>query len=79
MEEKDYSPLSKEDYERLISIMVRVTSHLPEAEAPFIWNMFNDIRKANEPQPCTCGSSGAHWGRAIAELRLWLRSKGEMF
>ena len=77
--DKDYSPLKKEDYEKLITILEKVTSHLPEHDAPFIWNMFNDIRNAREPQPCTCASSGAHWGRAISELRLWLRGKGENF
>lgn len=78
MEDK-FKPLSEEDYNKLIDILKNVTSHLPEGHAPFVWNMFNDIRGAREPQPCTCASSGAHWGRAISELRLWLRSKGETF
>jgi hypothetical protein len=80
MEEvKDYKPFSEEEYKKLIDILSNVTSHLPEAHAPFIWNAFNGIRNATEPQPCTCASSGAHWGRAIGELRLWLRARGENF
>ena len=77
--ENKWAPLSEENVNRLKEVLSRVSSHLPEAEAPFIWNMFNDIRNAREPQPCTCASSGAHWGRAISELRLWMRQRGENF
>lgn len=79
MEENKYHPLSQEDVDKLRSILEKITSHLPEGDAPFIWNVFNAIRDAREPQPCTCASSGAHWGRAISELRLWMRARGENF
>ena len=78
MEDK-YKPLSEEQVTKLRAVLEKVTSHLPEAEAPFIWQMFNAVRDAREPQPCTCASSGAHWGRAISELRLWMRERGENF
>lgn len=79
VDDSKYKPFSKDDYQRLVSVLNRVSSHLPEAEAPFIWNAFNAVRDAREPQPCTCASSGAHWGRAVSELRLWLRNRGENF
>ena len=79
MEDNKYAPLSEEQITKLRAVLEKVTSHLPEAEAPFIWQMFNAVRDAREPQPCTCASSGAHWGRAISELRLWMRERGENF
>jgi len=79
MEENKYHPLSIEEVDRLREILKKITSHLPEGDAPFIWNVFNGVRDAREPQPCTCASSGSLWGKAIAHLRLWMRERGENF
>jgi len=78
MEDK-FVPIGEENYNKLVSIISKVTSHLPEGDAPFIWNVYNATRGVNERQPCTCGSSGRYWGEAIAHLRLWLRERGENF
>lgn len=73
--ENRYAPLSEENVQKLREVLERVTSHLPEAEAPFIWNMYNDTRGTNERQPCTCGSAGRYWGEAVTHLRSWLKEK----
>ena len=73
--ESHYAPLNLEEFKNLKGILDSITSHMPEQHAPLIWSTFNLIRNAQEPRPCTCGSSGAHWGRAIGELRTWVKSK----
>jgi len=73
--ESRYAPLNLEEFQTLKGILDSITSHMPEQHAPYIWSSFNKIRGAQEPQPCTCASSGGHWGRAIGELRTWVKSK----
>ena len=77
--ENKFAPISEEEYNRLVSVISKVASHLPEHDAPFIWNVYNATRGVNERQPCTCASSGRYWGEAVAHLRLWLRERGENF
>jgi hypothetical protein len=71
-----YHPLSIEDYEKVKGIVEKITSHMPEEHASFIWNIYNAIRGMNEKQPCTCGSSGRYWGDAIAAIRLFIKDRG---
>jgi hypothetical protein len=71
----NYEPIGEENFNKLVGILDKITSHLPEHDAPFIWNMYNDTRGMNERQPCTCGSSGNMWGGAIQHLRAWVKEK----
>ena len=48
---------------------------MPEDKAPYVWNTFNHLRGENEPRPCTCASSGAHWKRAIDFLFNWVKER----
>ena len=73
--ENKYAPLSEENVIKLKDILSKVSSHLPEHDAPFIWNMYNDTRGTNERQPCTCGSAGKYWGEAVQHLRSWLKER----
>ena len=73
--ENKYAPLSEEDYNKLVTIISKITSHLPEHDAPLIWNVYNATRGVNERQPCTCGSSGRYWGEAIAAIRLFIKDR----
>jgi hypothetical protein len=72
------SPLTREEFEQVKDVVSRVVDRLPEHDAPFIWTIFNKLRNATEPQPCTCASSGAHWGRAIGHLREWLSTRKDL-
>ena len=69
------APLSREEYQRLKDLMRTIVQHLPENQAPFVWDMFNRLRGMNETRPCTCASAGAHWARAVEHLRNWLKDK----
>jgi hypothetical protein len=73
--ESHYAPLNLEEFQTLKGILDSITSHMPEQHAPYIWSSFNKIRGADETRPCTCASAGGHWGRAIGELRTWVKSK----
>jgi hypothetical protein len=70
-----YHPLSPEDYAKVKGIVEKITSHMPEEHAGFIWNIYNAIRGVNEKQPCTCGSSGRYWGEAIAAIRVFIKER----
>jgi hypothetical protein len=69
------APLSREEYQRLKDVIRNVNQHLPENQAPFVWDMFNRLRGMNETRPCTCASAGSHWARAVEHLRNWLKDK----
>lgn len=67
--------LTTEQINELKSILSGIGAYLPESQAPYIWNTFNHIRGVNEPTPCTCASSGAHWKRAIDFLHEYVKDK----
>jgi hypothetical protein len=73
--ESKYIPLNLEEFYYLKAILDSIVSYMPEQHAPFIWSSFNKVRGVEENRPCTCASSGGHWGRAIAHLREWVKSK----
>lgn len=61
--------LNKQEFNELKQLVDSITTRIPHEKAGYIWNMFNRLRKENEPQPCTCKSSVGHWVRAIDFLR----------
>lgn len=75
MEENKYHPLTLEEFEQLKGTILSIGSHLPENLAPYIWDNFNKLRNENEPRPCTCGSAGAHWKRAVDYLTDWTKQR----
>jgi hypothetical protein len=75
MREKVIVPLTDEEYLNLKNTIASIGNHLPENLAPYIWDLFNRLRGENENRPCTCGSAGAHWGRAVKYLRDYIKEK----
>lgn len=72
--EKDFSPLTKEEFEYLESELLKIKSYMPnELMTPF-WGYKNRIQKTNESQPCSCKSSSGHWIRCINILRDFVTS-----
>lgn len=65
--------LTEEEYKELKEFLSTLGAYLPDNKAPYVWNLFNRLRNENEPQPCTCASSGAHWKRAIDFLYDWIK------
>ena len=67
--------LTTEQLQELKSELSQITTRLPENKAYYIWNTFNHIRGENEPRPCLCASSGAHWKRAVDFLNDYVKDK----
>lgn len=75
MEENKYHPLTFEEFQELDATVSSLGAYLPENKAPYIWDNFNKLRGENEPRPCTCSSSGAHWKRAVDFLTDWTKQR----
>jgi len=73
--ENKYHPLTEERFIELRDFIQSIGAYLPENKAPYVWNMYNDLRGEREPQPCTCASSGAHWKRAMDYLYDWVKQR----
>lgn len=65
--------LTEEEYNELKEFLSTIGAYMPENRANYVWNLYNRLRGENEPQPCTCASSGAHWKRAIDFLYDWIK------
>ena len=46
-----------------------ITTMIPESMAQWVWNTYKDITGSREPQPCSCGSSGKLWRKAVDEIK----------
>jgi hypothetical protein len=75
MEINKYEPLSQQEYIDLREFITTLGAYLPDNKAQYVWGLFNRLRNANEPQPCTCKSSGAHWKRAVDYLLNWVNER----
>jgi hypothetical protein len=73
--ENKYEPLTLEEFNELDKTIAGLGAYLPENLAPYIWDNFNKLRNENEPRPCTCKSSGAHWKRAVDFLLDWTKQR----
>ena len=71
--ENKYHPLTPEEFNELNGFISSLGTYLPENKAHYVWSNYNRLRGENEPQPCTCGSSGAHWKRATDYLFNWVK------
>ncbi len=67
--------LTVEQLQELKGELSQITTRLPENKAHYIWNTYNHIRDEREPMPCMCGSSGAHWKRAVDFLNDYVKNK----
>ena len=65
--------ITEEQTKELKEFLSTLGAYMPENKAPYVWDMFNHLRGENEPRPCTCASSGAHWKRAIDFLYDWIK------
>jgi hypothetical protein len=70
-----YHPLTEQEYNELSQFILSLGAYLPDNKATYVWSTFNKVRDANETQPCTCGSSGKHWKRAVDHLINWVKER----
>jgi hypothetical protein len=67
--------LTPEQLQELKDTLSGIGAYLPENKANYVWNTYNHIRDEREPMPCLCGSSGAHWKRAVDFLNDYIKNK----
>ena len=62
-------PLTEEQFKKLKEELSNIGGFLPDGKMTYIWSTVNLIRKENQPQPCSCKSSGGLWARAVSDLK----------
>jgi hypothetical protein len=70
-----YAPFNEETYNRIVQVLetridlgvLKTNKDLRE----FVWSIHTTL-SGRETMPCTCGSSGHHWRRAMDSLRKYV-------
>lgn len=73
-----YAPLDEQTYTKIVEVLekkidlgvLKSDQHLRS----FIWTIHTKL-SGPENQPCTCGSSGHHWRRAMDTLRNYVNER----
>lgn len=69
--------LSPEEYNQLKEVMSGITTHIPEHQLGYIWNVYNKVSGDNKgPQPCACASAAKYWRAAVDELNTYIKNNG---
>ena len=64
---------SKEEIRVMQERMSKISSHIPNNQASWLWNTYNKIKGTNEKQPCSCGSSGNLWRKGVDTINSFLK------
>jgi len=75
--ESKYTPLNLEEFQQLKVQLDSVKNYLPEHLMGGFWSWCNRIRGERTSQPCSCKSSGRHWGDCVETLRTFVRDRSE--
>ena len=63
------------ELEDLKEVLASITTHIPEHQAGYIWDMYNKIDGNHGARPCMCSSAGKYWKAAVDELRNYIKDK----
>lgn len=75
MSEIDYSPFTKEEFEKIELQLKDVGSYLPEHLMNPLWSYCTRIRGVKENMPCSCKSSAGLWSRCVTDVRNFVKEK----
>jgi hypothetical protein len=64
---------TEEEFIKLKDMMSGITTHLPDHLTGHIWAAYTKIKGQQEPQPCTCASSGGLWAGAVKTIRDYIK------
>ena len=70
-----YAPFDEVTHNRIVEVLdMRIDLGVLKSNNDlrnFVWSIHTTI-SGREPMPCTCGSSGHHWRRALDTLRQYV-------
>lgn len=64
-----------QELQHLKDTLESITTHIPEHQAGFIWDMYTKIEGDRGPRPCMCSSAGKYWKQAVDSLRAYIKDK----
>jgi len=67
------SKFTKEEIKDIKDKLSQIGSHIPSNLATWVWGTYLTISGHKENQPCTCGSAGKHWRRAVETISAYVR------
>lgn len=67
--------LSEIELNELKSVLNTITTHIPEHQAGYIWDMYNKIDGNHGARPCMCSSAGKYWKAAVDTLNEYIKNK----
>jgi hypothetical protein len=69
--------LTKEQFIELREVMNTITTHIPDHQTGYIWDMYNKIDGNHGGKPCTCSSSARYWRAAVDTLKNYVKSNND--
>ena len=67
------SKYNEEELQQIKLNLDRITDRIPNDLASWVWNTYKDITGSRENQPCSCGSAGKHWRKAVDTIREYVK------
>jgi len=69
----EQTKFTAEEYQRLKETISPIKDYLPENLLPYIWDNYRIISgNIEEPRPCSCGSAGHHWKKAVDTIKNYI-------
>lgn len=67
------SKFNKEEITEIKTNLQRIDTHIPNDLTHWVWNTYKRVTGSNENQPCSCGSAGKHWAKAVKEIKEFIK------
>lgn len=67
--------LSSEELNHLKEVLGTITTHIPEHQAGYIWDMYTKIDGNHGSRPCMCSSAAKFWKAAVDTLKNYIKDK----
>ena len=73
MLEQDRERFTEEEVSEMKEVIDNVGVRLSQETAHWVWDKYTKIINKGEKKPCMCGSSAAHWRRAVESIRAFVK------
>ena len=69
----EQTKFTEEEYQKLKETISPIKDYLAENQLPYIWDNYRIISgNIEEPRPCSCGSAGKHWKKAVDTIKNYI-------